>query len=86
MGDNIKAVTEHLKEMVDIYKASKIDYALGLTKFWAGKSGNKITVVQLTKSFTEYKRTLQEIITHQDENALDAVVQTVKELPVPRYI
>ena len=80
MGDNIRAVTEHLKEMVDIYKASKIDYALGLTKFWAGKSGNKITVVQLTKSFTEYKRTLQEIITHQDENALDAVVQTVKEL------
>lgn len=80
MGDNIRAVTEHLKEMVDIYKASKIDYALGVTKFWAGKGGNKITVVQLTKSFTEYKRTLQEIITHQDENALDAVVQTVREL------
>ncbi len=80
MGDNIRAVTEHLKEMVDIYKASKIDYALGVTKFWAGKEGNKITVVQLTKSFTEYTRTLQEIITHQDENALDAVVQTVKEL------
>ncbi|MYB92634.1 VWA domain-containing protein [Candidatus Poribacteria bacterium] len=80
MGDNIRAVTEHLKEMVDIYKASKINYALGVTKFWAGKGGNKITVVQLTKSFTEYKRTLQEIITHQDENALDAVVQTVKEL------
>ena len=80
MGDNITAVIEHLKEMVDIYKASKIDYALGVTKFWAGKDGNKITVVQLTKSFTEYKRTLQEIITYQDENALDAVVQTVKEL------
>ncbi len=80
MADNIKAVTEHLKEMVDIYKASKIDYALGVTKFWAAKEGNKITVVQLTRSFTEYKRTLQEIITHQDENALDAVVQTVKEL------
>ena len=80
MGDNIRAVTKHLKEMVDIYKASKIDYALGVTKFWAGKEGNKITVVQLTRSFTEYKRTLQAIITHQDENALDAVVQTVKEL------
>ena len=80
MRDNIEVVTKHLKEMVDIYKASKIDYALGVTKFWAGKDGNKITVVQLTKSFTEYKRTLQEIITHQDENALDAVVQTVKEL------
>ena len=80
MGDNIKAVTEHLKEMVDIYKASKIDYALGVTKFWADKEGNKITVVQLTRSFTQYKRTLREIKTHQDENALDAVVQTVKEL------
>lgn len=34
----------------------------------------------MTKSYTQYKRTLQEIKTHQDENALDAIVQTVKEL------
>ena len=80
MGDNIEAVTEHLKEMVDIYKASKIDYALGVTEFWAYKEHNVINVVQLTKSYTEYKRTLQAISIHQDENALDAVVQTVKEL------
>ena len=80
MGDNIRAVIQHLKEMVDIYKASKIDYALGVTEFSAGKDGNRINVFQLTKSFTEYKRTLQQIRTHQDENALDAVVQTVKEL------
>ncbi len=80
MGDNIESVITHLKEMVDVYKASKIDYALGLTEFWAGKDGNKIKVVQLTRSFTEYKRTLQAITTHNDENALDAVVQTVQEL------
>ncbi len=80
MGDNIEAVTEHLKEMVDIYKASKIDYALGVTEFWAYKEHNVINVVQLTKSYTEYNRTLQAISIHQDENALDAVVQTVKEL------
>ena len=80
MRDNIKAVVEHLKEMVDVYKASKIDYALGVTEFWAQKNRNRIRVVQLTKSFTEYKRTLQEITVHQDENALDAIVQTVKEL------
>ena len=80
MGDNIRSVIEHLKEMVDVYKASKINYALGVTEFWAGKDGNKIKVVQLTRSFTEYKRTLQEITTHNDENALDAVIQTVKEL------
>ncbi len=80
MRDNIKAVVEHLQEMVDVYKASKIDYALGVTEFWAQKNRNRIRVVQLTKSFTEYKRTLQEITVHQDENALDAIVQTVKEL------
>ena len=80
MRDNIKAVVEHLKEMVDVYKTSKIDYALGVTEFWAQKNRNRIRVVQLTKSFITYKRTLQEITVHQDENALDAIVQTVKEL------
>ena len=80
MADNIKSVIKHLKEMVDVYKASKINYALGVTEFWAGRGGNVIKVTQLTRSFTEYKRTLQTIGTHQDENALDAVVQTVKEL------
>lgn len=80
MGDNIKSVIEHLTEMVDVYKDSKIDYALGVTEFSADRERNKIKVTQLTRSFTEYKRTLQEIRTHQDENALDAVVQTVKEL------
>lgn len=80
MRDNIKSVVEHLKEMVDVYKASKIDYALGVTEFWANKNRNRISVFQLTKSFTEYKRTLQAIDVHQDEHALDAIVQTVKEL------
>ena len=80
MGDNIKSVIEHLSEMVDVYKTSKIDYALGVTEFWARQKQNVIKVVQLTKSFTQYKRTLQAIYPHQDENALDAVVQTVKEL------
>ena len=80
MRDNIKSVVEHLSEMVDVYKASKIDYALGVTEFWAHRNRNRIRVVQLTKSFSNYKRTLQAIEVHQDENALDAVVQTVKEL------
>ena len=80
MRDNIKSVVEHLQEMVDVYKASKIDYALGVTEFWAQKNRNRIRIVQLTKSFIEYKRTLEEITVHQDENALDAIVQTVKEL------
>ena len=80
MGDNIRSVIEYLKEMVDVYKASKIDYALGVTEFVTKGKINEIKVVQLTRSFTEYKRTLQEIRVGGDENALDAIVQTVKEL------
>ena len=80
MGDNIKSVVDHLSEMVNVYKASKIDYALGVTEFWANSNRNRIRVFQLTKSFVDYKRTLEAIEVHQDENALDAVVQTVKEL------
>ena len=80
MGDNIRAVIEHLTEMVDVYKASKIDYALGVTEFTVQNKKNVIKVVQLTRSFSEYRRTLQNISVGGDENALDAVVQTVKEL------
>ena len=33
MSDNIKAVANHVIEMVDVYESSGIDYALGLTEF-----------------------------------------------------
>lgn len=82
MGDNIKAVAEHLMAMIDVYTAAKIDYALGLTQFWMHQDleRNIIKVFQLTKSLAEYKRTIRGITPQQDENALDAIVQTVKEL------
>ncbi len=80
MGDNINAVAEHLTEMIDVYKAAKIDYALGLTQFWTRERRNVIKVLQLTKSLAEYKRTIQAITTHHDEHALDAIVHTVREM------
>ena len=81
MHDNIKSVIEHLKEMIGVYKASEVDYALGLTEFWATKEQNHIKVVQLTENFTEYQDTLQQIVdVSKDENALDAVIKTVKEI------
>ena len=81
MHDNIKSVVDHIKEMIGIYKTSEVDYALGLTEFWASKEHNEIKVVQLTESFTEYQDTLQQIVdVSKDENALDAVMRTIKEL------
>ncbi len=79
MHDNIKSVVEHLTEMVDVYKAAELSYALGLTEFWATQSQNNIKVVQLTENPKEYKSILEKIVdTYQDENALDAVIQAIK--------
>ena len=82
MGDNIRSVARHLSEMIDVYKSAKIDYALGLTEFWAaGKPPrNEIRVLQLTKNMREYQREIQRIAPRQDENALDAMDQTVREM------
>ena len=85
MQDNINAVAEHLGQMVDAYKASEIDYQLGLTHFNAGLPSqrtqqNNIQVFQLTRDLSTYKRTLYAIRVHGDENALDAIDQTLTQM------
>ncbi len=81
MQDNINAVAEHLGLMIDAYKASEIDYQLGLTDFFVDRTGNqKITVSPLTTSLQKYKQMLYAIIPTGDENALDAIHQTVTEM------
>lgn len=80
MGDNIKAVAEHLTDMINVYKSSDIDYQLGLTEFSAPRKHNRIKVLQLTKNLNQYKHDLHAIVPKGDENAFDAIVQTVREL------
>ena len=85
MQDNINAVAEHLGQMVDAYKASEIDYQLGLTHFNAigvsqRISENRIRVFELTRDLSKYKRRLYEIQPTSDENALDALSETVGQL------
>ena len=80
MGDNIKAVSEHLVNMINVYEASDIDYELGLTEFATRQGRNVIKVHQLTDSMKDYKLNLLSIIPRGDERALDAIAQTVQEL------
>lgn len=81
MSDNINAVAEHLGEMVDAYKASEIDYQLGLTDFSINeKNQNRIRVCQLTQDLSKYKAALYEIQLGGDEHALDAINETVMKL------
>ncbi len=80
MGDNIRAVAEHLVNMIDVYESSDIDYELGLTEFATRQGKNVIKVHQLTDSMKDYKLNLLSIIPGGDEKALDAIAQTVQEL------
>jgi len=85
MSNDIKAVAYHLSEMIDVYKFSGIDYALGLTKFYEpikryGKRGSIIEVGQLTREFWEYQLDLYSIVPGGNENALDAIKKTVNEM------
>ncbi len=83
MQDNINAVAEHLGQMVDAYKASEIDYQLGLSHFNMGGGNpqqNNIKVFQLLRDLSIYKRRLYEIVPTGDENALDAISETVGQL------
>lgn len=81
MRDNINAVAEHLGEMVDAYKASEIDYQLGLVHFSINeKNQNRIGVSQLTQDLEKYKAALYEIQLGGDEHALDAINETVMKL------
>ena len=81
MGDNINAVAEHLAAMIDAYKASEIDYQLGLTHFYMdANKQNNIEVFQLTRSLSEYKRHLYAIIPTGDENALYAIDETLRDM------
>ncbi len=76
MGDNIYGVVSHLSDMIDVYKSSDIDYALGLTTFHANQVNN-IKIRQLTKDLSEYKQMMRKIQPKGDENALDAIEKTV---------
>ena len=80
MQDNINAVAEHLAEMIDAYKTSEIDYQLALTRFNMHNNGrNNISVSPLTNNLSQYKQMLYAIRVSGDENALDAIDQTLRE-------
>lgn len=82
MQDNINAVAEHLAQMTDAYKASEIDYRLGLTHFnmVLNSQQNNIQVFQLLQDLSIYKRRLYEIVPTGDENALDAIAASLTQM------
>ena len=79
MRDNIEAVANHVIQMIDVYQSSGIDYALGLTEFYA-PAQNVIIVQQLTKNLSKYKKNINAVFSRRGENALDAIEETIRKM------
>ena len=85
MRDSIRSVVEHLADVIDAYKASEMDYMLGLTIFYARRysrktAKNEIRILRLTRNLSAYKREFSSIRGAGDENVLDAIHQTVTQM------
>ncbi len=81
MHDKIRAVADHISQMIDVYEASKSNYALGLTLFTTFRTGgNDIKVHPLTVNSNEIKKLLYACKAEGAENLLDAIHQTVMEM------
>ena len=74
MDDNLRAIGQHLNDMIHVYQSAKIDYALGLTTFGVLK-GNVIKVCQLTTDLGEYQQEILSLrpISDRGQNAPDAI-------------
>ena len=83
MGDNIRMVAEHLNEMIDVYEASDIDYALGLVTFRVpsgrrhSNRKNSIDIWQLTKDWKQRRTILYGLSAQGDEHAYDAIYEAI---------
>ena len=84
MRDNIAVVTRHLSDMIYVYQAARVDYALGFTAFFSINTGNKLKMFPLTKQMDECQREIRSLravtAPHNDQNPLDAINQTVREM------
>jgi hypothetical protein len=93
MGDNIRMVAEHLSEMIDVYEASDIDYALGLVTFRVPSSSrysrrlyerlpkkNDIEIWQITKDWKQYRSVLYGLSAQGDEHAYDAIYEAISKV------
>lgn len=84
MRDNIAVVTRHLSDMIYVYQAARVDYALGFTAFYSKNTGNQLKTFPLTKQMDECQREIRSLraVTdpHNGQNPLDAINKSVKEM------
>ena len=81
MNDIYRSLAEHLSDVSDAYKASKIDLMFGLTCFYTKKHSRKIEhtiqLYPLTRNISLYKQEFYSIRIAGNENVLDAIHNTV---------
>lgn len=84
MSDNIKAVTNHLSQMTDMFHAEQLDFTIGVMTFRKGTMysllGWDVTITPQTKNIQQIKQSLYSIRCRGGEQALDALMQAMVEI------
>ena len=77
MRDNIQQVATNLYSMTDAFDLVNIEYHLGMSEFSVRREGQQINTRSLQPDVGALRRRMQNIILSGDENALDALIETL---------
>ena len=72
MGDNIRAVGNHLIAMVETFKEKQLDFTMGVVTF-----KYSALVFPQTKDYQKYERLLENVKCGGDERAYDAIIKSI---------
>ncbi len=77
MRDNIQQVAKNLYSMTDAFDRVNIEYYLGMSEFSVRREGQEIKTRNLMPDVGVLRRRMKEVQLSGDENALDALVDTL---------
>ena len=77
MQDNIQQVAKNLYSMTDEFDLMALEYHIGMTEFSVGREGQELNTRALVPDVAIVKRKMEKIQLSGDENALDALLDTL---------
>lgn len=77
MRDNIQEVADNLYTMTDAFDLANIEYHFGMSEFSVRQKGQQLLTRSLLPDASMLRRRMQEVQLSGDENALDALVDTL---------
>ncbi|MXV77077.1 VWA domain-containing protein [Candidatus Poribacteria bacterium] len=77
MRDNIQQVAKNLYTMADAFDLANLEYHFGMSEFSVRREGQELKTKALRSDVGLLRRRMKEVQLSGDENALDALIETV---------